>query len=180
GLHLRSSGDDCRMPGEGAGPTSDPLRDRHQKHSQRLLETAGNGYDPEFARMEAWLDEHPDFVQDYFLRKATRQVVDTWLLSHATPTPSSVELSSPTHAQSRGGSGATTPVRKISAHEFERVGLLKPIISTIDGQPTFLTGSGDNQNSCGGAGSPTPVRRQRRSRHELRQLDEKELIFELV
>jgi hypothetical protein len=25
-------------------------------------------YDPECARMEAWLDEHPDFVQDYFLR----------------------------------------------------------------------------------------------------------------
>lgn len=179
-LHLRSSGDDCRMPAEGAGPTSDSLRDRHQKFSQRLLENTGNGYDPEFARMEAWLDEHPDFVQDYFLRKATRQVVDTWLLSHATPTPSSVELSSPTHNQSRGGSGATTPVRKISAHEFERVGLLKPIISTVDGQTTFLTGSGDSQNNGGGPGSPSSVRRQRRSRHELRQLDEKELIFELV
>lgn len=25
-------------------------------------------YDPEYARMEAWLDEHQDFVQDYFLR----------------------------------------------------------------------------------------------------------------
>lgn len=25
-------------------------------------------YDPEYARMEAWLDEHPDFVNDYFLR----------------------------------------------------------------------------------------------------------------
>lgn len=25
-------------------------------------------YDPEYARMEAWLDEHPDFVTDYFLR----------------------------------------------------------------------------------------------------------------
>lgn len=25
-------------------------------------------YDPEYARMEAWLDEHPDFVSDYFLR----------------------------------------------------------------------------------------------------------------
>lgn len=25
-------------------------------------------YDPEYARMEAWLDEHPDFAQDYFLR----------------------------------------------------------------------------------------------------------------
>lgn len=25
-------------------------------------------YDPEYARMEAWLDEHPEFTQDYFLR----------------------------------------------------------------------------------------------------------------
>lgn len=25
-------------------------------------------YDPEYARMESWLDEHPDFVNDYFLR----------------------------------------------------------------------------------------------------------------
>lgn len=106
--------------------------------------------------------------------------MDSWLVSHATPASSSVELASPTHNnQSRGGSGATTPVRKISAHEFERGGLLKPMISTIDGQPTFLTGSAEGQNSVG-THSPTPVHRQRRSRHELRQLDEKELIFELV
>ena len=104
--------------------------------------------------------------------------MDSWLISHATPTSSSVELSSPTHNQSRAGSGATTPVRKISAHEFERGGLLKPIISTIDGQPTFLTGPTEGQTS--GGHSPTPGRRQRRSRHELKQLDEKELIFELV
>ena len=101
------------------------------------------------------------------------------MVSHATPTSSSVELASPTHNQSRAGSGATTPVRKISAHEFERGGLLKPMISTIDGQPTFLTGSAENQVT-GGPNSPTPGRRQRRSRHELRHLDEKELIFELV
>lgn len=25
-------------------------------------------YDQECARVEAWLDEHPDFMQDYFLR----------------------------------------------------------------------------------------------------------------
>ncbi|KAH0819123.1 hypothetical protein GEV33_003668 [Tenebrio molitor] len=324
-LHLRSSGDDCRMPAEGGVPSSESAhRERLQKHNNH----AGHGssyYDPEYARMEAWLDEHPDFVQDYFLRymteccdverwrismrprchpqirhdprrvpfkeqvdklnvnssellrffrfritgnglrkkqrefmvgqkktavegmpvpvegarqicrpripgipswgggnenvqnseeclafrrpihtllrsatsnnvnwvvrrriffyrsyrKATRQVVDSWLVSHATPTSSSVELASPTHNQSRAGSGATTPVRKISAHEFERGGLLKPMISTIDGQPTFLTGSAENQVS-GGPNSPTPGRRQRRSRHELRHLDEKELIFELV
>ncbi|XP_017783345.1 PREDICTED: dual 3',5'-cyclic-AMP and -GMP phosphodiesterase 11 isoform X3 [Nicrophorus vespilloides] len=165
-LHLRNS-EESRMPGEGGGAESG----LHRLHR--------NCYDPEYARMEAWLDEHPDFVQDYFLRKATRQVVDSWLVSHATPTSSSVELSSPTHNQSRGGSGATTPVRKISAHEFERGGLLKPMISTIDGTPTFLT-STEGQTGSGPGHSPTPGRRQRRSRHELRQLDEKELIFELV
>lgn len=102
-------------------------------------------------------------------------------MSHATPTSSSIELSSPTHnAPSRGGSGATTPVRKISAHEFERGGLLKPIVSTIDGTLTFLTGSGEPGQVTAGTGSPQPGRPQRRSRHELRQLDEKELIFELV
>lgn len=52
-----------------------------------------------------------------YFRKATRQVVDAWLVSHATPAAnSSTEISSPTHANSqscssRGGSGATTPVR---------------------------------------------------------------------
>lgn len=107
-------------------------------------------------------------------------MVDSWLVSHATPTSSSIELASPTHNNpSRGGSGATTPVRKISAHEFEKGGLLKPMISTIDGTPTFLTSS-EGQNTSTSGHSPTPGRRQRRSRHELRQLDEKELIFELV
>lgn len=49
-------------------------------------------------------------------RKATRQVVDSWLVSHAT-SGASGDLSSPTHGggaqtcSSRGGSGATTPVR---------------------------------------------------------------------
>ncbi|XP_023938951.1 dual 3',5'-cyclic-AMP and -GMP phosphodiesterase 11 isoform X1 [Bicyclus anynana] len=124
-------------------------------------------YDAECARTEAWLDENQEFVHDYFLRKATRQVVDAWLVSHATP--QSAELASPSRAGS--GSGATTPVRKISAHEFERGGLLKPLVTTVDGTPTFL---GDQPPHA------APSRPQRRSRHELRQLDEKELIFELV
>ncbi|KAL1497949.1 hypothetical protein ABEB36_008828 [Hypothenemus hampei] len=175
GLQLRSSS------GEGADgrmPVSDGLP-RNQ-----LSGSGVNQYDPEYARMEAWLDEHPDFVQDYFLRKATRQVVDSWLVSHATPASSNAELVSPTHGipggSSRGGSGATTPVRKISAHEFERGGLLKPMISTVDGQPTFLTSTTEDLTGTLNTSSPTPSRRHRRSRHELRQLDEKELIFELV
>ncbi|KYN37518.1 Dual 3',5'-cyclic-AMP and -GMP phosphodiesterase 11 [Trachymyrmex septentrionalis] len=127
-------------------------------------------------------------------RKVTRQTVDMWLVSHATPTSSSsscVELSNPIHAAAgnsssgrggTGGSGATTPVRKISAHEFERGGLLKPIVNTIDGTPTFLSVSMSDASQPGGpqVGSGNSNRPQRRSRHELRHLDEKDLIFELV
>lgn len=67
--------------------------------------------------MESWLDENPEFMQDYFIRKATRNMVDGWLVSHATPvTTAANSVDSPTHgtnqpSSSRGGSGATTPVR---------------------------------------------------------------------
>lgn len=208
--------EDYRMPTtEGAVLNSGGIDGNINNNNHNIHEH----YNQEYAHMETWLDEHPDFVQDYFLRKATRQVVDSWLVSHSTPTSTTnLELASPTshhhHQQygignssssrsccSAGGgggsssSGATTPVRKISAHEFEKGGLLKPMISTTsDGTPTFLTGSslmiadGQNaENSVGGnncahcQNSPTlGQRRQRRSRHELSQMDEKELIFELV
>lgn len=73
--------------------------------------------------------------------------------------------------------------RKISAHEFERGGLLKPIVNTIDGTPTFLSvnqnesSSGSNTNLASNSHSHRP---QRLSRNELKHLDEKQLIFELV
>jgi len=59
GLHLRSV-EEQRMTAESA---ASPVASQDGD--------AGNNkyyYDPEYARMEAWLDEHPDFVQDYFLR----------------------------------------------------------------------------------------------------------------
>ncbi|KAK2720014.1 dual 3',5'-cyclic-AMP and -GMP phosphodiesterase 11-like [Artemia franciscana] len=143
--------------------------------------------DPDWSKVEAWLDEHPDFSMDYFLRKATRSMVDAWLVSHSLP-QSTVSNGVPVlsevdnlnsanhHAQqaSRGGSGATTPVRKISAQEFEKGGLLKPFVTTIDGSPTFITfGHPPDYMS-------TSARHHRKSRTELKQLDERELIFELV
>ncbi|KAG7205543.1 hypothetical protein KM043_007520 [Ampulex compressa] len=206
GLHLRSI-EEPRMTAETAAPCVQGVQGVQsvmagQGTLQQVQDGKSSGgyysstsavYDPEYARMEAWLDEHPDFVNDYFLRKATRQTVDMWLVSHATPTSSSsscVELSSPSHGGAAsssgrggsGGSGATTPVRKISAHEFERGGLLKPIVNTIDGTPTFLSVStGDaGQTTSQQVGPGNSGRPQRRSRHELRHLDEKDLIFELV
>lgn len=131
---------------------------QHHYHHQANSPQHHRPYDPEHARMEAWLDENQEFVQDYFIRKATRQTVDAWLVSHATSAGNDVVSStSPTHANgqtssSRGGSGATTPVRKISAHEFERGGLLKPIVNTIDGTPTFLSiGPPMDNGSVGGS-----------------------------
>jgi dual 3',5'-cyclic-AMP and -GMP phosphodiesterase 11 len=74
--------------------------------------------------------------------------------------------------------------RKISAHEFERGGLLKPIVNTIDGTPTFLSITTQNDASAGSLpnvnGTSSISRTQRLSRSELKQLDEMELIFELV
>ncbi|KZC08932.1 Dual 3',5'-cyclic-AMP and -GMP phosphodiesterase 11 [Dufourea novaeangliae] len=210
GLHLRSI-EEPRMTAETAAPCVQGVQGvQSVMAGQGTLQQVQDGkstgggyysstsamYDPEYARMEAWLDEHPDFVNDYFLRKVTRQTVDMWLVSHATPTSSSsscAELSSPIHAGGgggtsssgrggSGGSGATTPVRKISAHEFERGGLLKPIVNTIDGTPTFLSVTPGDSGQPGSqpVGSGNSGRPQRRSRHELRHLDEKDLIFELV
>ncbi|CAH0774211.1 unnamed protein product [Bemisia tabaci] len=145
-------------------------------------------YDPEYASMEAWLDEHPEFVQDYFLRKASRNVVDTWVVSHATSTTSHGHGGPQGQGQGQpgaelGSSGATTPVRKISAHEFG--GLDTPIVNKIAGTPTFLSvttsvDGGASGQSSSIFGTSSQARTQRLSRHELKHLDEKELIFELV
>jgi len=105
----------------------------HHHHQHHHHHHQQQHYDAEYSRMESWLDEHQDFAQDYFIRKATRNVIDTWLVAHATPSmgaltnnssSSSViasadmmHVASPTHvnqqqcSSSRSGSGATTPVR---------------------------------------------------------------------
>ncbi|XP_045612684.1 dual 3',5'-cyclic-AMP and -GMP phosphodiesterase 11 isoform X1 [Procambarus clarkii] len=146
-------------------------------------------YDPECARMEAWLDEHQDFVHDYFIRKASRHMVDMWLVSHAVPqniggggvysgaAGGGGEAGGGASGQppgSRTSSGAATPVRKISAHEFEKGGLVKPIVTTIDGTPTFLSPPAASENVA------ILAKVRRKSRTELKGLDERQLIFELV
>lgn len=129
GLHLRSIEEpQYKMPAEGGGNTNLGLEHNRSGIPLSPLQLPSNhhhqlNYDAEFARMESWLDENQDFAQDYFIRKATRNVVDAWLVSHATPTTTTAMsggnemmlISSPTHVNpqcsSRGGSGATTPVR---------------------------------------------------------------------
>jgi len=73
-------------------------------------------------------------------------------------------------------SGAATPVRKISAHEFERGGLLRPLVSNVDGTLTFISPNEEVPFALVAAGTK-PFRLRR---NWLKSLDEKELIFELV
>ena len=195
-------------------------------------------YSSEHGNVESWLDEHPEFFQAYLIRKGTRSMIDSWLVTHALPpgvtatTLQNVdeedldELNSdemvhesdgainvvPSDDCGMGGnsnssasdgaggisgiaipasnvsglagtgskfsacgskcsSGSGTPVRKISAHEFEKGGLTKPLVNTIDGTSTFL--------------SPTvPVEAtgqiRKKSRNDVQGLNETDLIFELV
>lgn len=126
-------------------------------------------------------------------------MVDAWLVSHSVTGVSSglgtcclsterstagggsvdVEVcpsSGGQHNANKNNSGAATPVRKISAHEFERSGLLRPLLNTIDGTLTFISSVSSDEQQAGGA----VVKHLRRNRNELKSLDEKELIFELV
>ncbi|XP_042878602.1 dual 3',5'-cyclic-AMP and -GMP phosphodiesterase 11-like [Penaeus japonicus] len=181
-------GGELTVGGAGGGATHSPLLN----------------YDPECARMEAWLDEHQDFVHDYYIRKASRHMVDAWLVSHALPQNMGGSMpgggvgaaaaggggggvggaygdgangggaGAGQPPGSRASSGAATPVRKISAHEFEKGGLLKPIVTTIDGTPTFLSPAADAENVA------ILAKVRRKSRTELKGLDERQLIFELV
>ena len=43
-----------------------PVAPPRSEAKQRVASTGG--YDQEHARMEAWLDDHQDFVHDYFIR----------------------------------------------------------------------------------------------------------------
>lgn len=111
--------------------------------------------------IEKWLDEHPDFVHSYFSRKVGRNV-----LSLSRPRP--WDGTPPT-------SGASTPVRKISASDLDTSmrGILKPIINVVDGQTSFL--SPDREHY-----SKSKRSSLRKSREELSRLDETELMMELV
>jgi len=77
--------------------------------------------------------------------------------------------------------GMVTPVRKISSQEFERNGhVLKPMVQTVDGIPSFL-GVTSSSASTGGVrgreGEPVKIRRRR---SELKKLDEHQLMYELI
>lgn len=72
GLHLRSIEEPHnRMPAEQGGTTDrDQLGSRSGVPLPLSIPTCHQppAYDAEYARMESWMDENPDFVQDYFIR----------------------------------------------------------------------------------------------------------------
>ena len=141
----------------------------------------------EYEQMEKWLDEHSDFVHDYYARKATRPMIDGWLIAHAltssnSPTGGGGDTGSNgsnsrsnSKSNSRSNSGANTPVRKISAQEFEKGGqILSPMVSTVDGTPTFLPMSSSSNEPM------QNMAKTRKTRSELKAMDERELLYELV
>ena len=98
-------------------------------------------------------------------------MVDSWLIAHAfqqepVGDPRVVVDSASNHT-SRPNSGAATPVRKISATEFERGGLLTPMVMTVDGCPTFLSTTIDTSSSRG----TLVYKLRRKSRAELQVSD---------
>ena len=82
-----------------------------------------------------------------------------------------------TAAGSKNNSGSGTPVRKISAHEFERGGLTKPLVTTVDGAPTFLSPY-PSSSECFEGGRAQLIRK--RSTIDIQGLNETDLILELV
>lgn len=77
GLQLRDgvNGEESRMPVDGVTCPGSESSSRLQRQFHHQIIHHGTSStncddDQDYARMEAWLDEHPNFVQDYFLRWA--------------------------------------------------------------------------------------------------------------
>ena len=145
-------------------------------------------------QVEEWLDNHEDFVHSYFTRKAHKLISDshvrqTRVRSSASPhsslsggaagsgavvtSPGGVERN-PSPLAGSAISGTSTPTRKISSSDFDKGGYLKPMISLVDGIPSFLSSESMSISR------PT---RQRRSNEELKRLkidNEQSLLLELV
>jgi len=165
--------------------TMDAAEEIQEDNAAEAQDYFKENYSSELAQVEAFLDENPDFFKDYLIRKASRHMIDSWLVAHSLPpghclpispksgssTPHTRSLS--TGSRSTAGSGGATPIRKISAQEFEKGGLTKPWVTTVDGTPTFLTQSNNNNSELTG-------QIRKKSRTDLQSLDETELILELV
>lgn len=70
GLHLRSIEEpQSRMPAEQGDAANVDIGTRNVVPLQMPnCHQSSYEYDAEYCRMESWLDENPEFVQDYFIR----------------------------------------------------------------------------------------------------------------
>ncbi|XP_061817201.1 cGMP-specific 3',5'-cyclic phosphodiesterase isoform X1 [Nerophis lumbriciformis] len=92
--------------------------------------------------MEAWLDDHFHFARSYFVRKASREMVNAWFAERVhTIKPSASKDNPPISdnlAMAAANQPPATPPRKISASEFDRP--LPPIVvKDSEGSVTFLS-----------------------------------------
>ncbi|KAM8940070.1 cGMP-specific 3',5'-cyclic phosphodiesterase [Pelodytes ibericus] len=95
--------------------------------------------------IESWLDDHWEFTHSYFVRKATREMVNAWFAERVQTIPTTKEggkanpeINQPTSLSEN--STQEQPVRKISASEFDRP--LRPIVvKDAVGTLTFLSDS---------------------------------------
>ncbi|XP_056318158.1 cGMP-specific 3',5'-cyclic phosphodiesterase isoform X1 [Danio aesculapii] len=101
--------------------------------------------------MEAWLDDNLEFAHSYFVRKASREMVNAWFAervhsiqpsrepSKAVPEPvTAIHPLGPTDLAPSSSPAPSTPTRKISASEFDRP--LRPIVvKDAEGSITFLS-----------------------------------------
>jgi len=177
--------------GSGSGSMLLPVVDKYASDFGSIGCSDPPVNDDEYERVELWLDAHPDFVQDYLMRKVPRAFIDGMYDSPSSSPvligplgagggyDGSVSSTAGSTSTSRTSSGANTPVRKISAQEFERNGqVLKPMVQTVDGLPSFL-GPIPTGSMCSGAAEGAPIK-FRRSRSELKILDEHQLMYELI
>ncbi|GIY63824.1 dual 3',5'-cyclic-AMP and -GMP phosphodiesterase 11, partial [Caerostris darwini] len=128
-------------------------------------------------KVESWLDEHPQFAHDYFVRKASLQMVDSWLLFHSAPQGMVQE----TAWLDNTSPGAATLISKTTAHELDsKTSFSRPILNTSsDSTPTFspLSLSDEDIPLC----NCTSDYAVWKILQQLRSLSyERELIFELV
>ncbi|XP_057712258.1 cGMP-specific 3',5'-cyclic phosphodiesterase [Corythoichthys intestinalis] len=95
--------------------------------------------------MEAWLDDHLDFTHSYFVRKASRDMVNAWFAERVHTIKSSAEPTTLCISDNRSPAAIAVPnqppaapTRKISASEFDRP--LRPIVVTDpEGAVSFLS-----------------------------------------
>ncbi|XP_032879466.1 cGMP-specific 3',5'-cyclic phosphodiesterase isoform X1 [Amblyraja radiata] len=96
-------------------------------------------YSPtDYERTEAWLDDNLDFAHSYFVRKATREMVNAWFAERVhTSNETARDLNSVHHKAWPEILTPGTPTRKISASEFDRP--LRPIlVKDSEGALTFV------------------------------------------